>query len=294
MFSHNLQKLRSEKNISQEQLADKIGVSRQSISAWESGKSSPELDKLIALSELFEISLDELTGEISTTKIKFNKKDHEKSYKKVAIIRSLGMFILFTGIGISAFLSKYDSSLIPSPDVKAGIALMLTFAISIPLLILAKNFCDATDEELIDSDVKIEEVFSKKEIQNTKSIKNFGSMTLVSMIFIAVASHQIINNFIKNNESLASLVFMILLGIGISVSTYSNTIFQKINIFSEIANKNNEEDSKIGFFAAIIMLSTTAIYLAYSFLTNNWDSAKLFYPIGGIAIAIYAIYVKKK
>jgi len=60
MFSQNLQKLRAEKNISQEQLADKIGVSRQSISAWESGKSSPELEKLIALSELFEISLDEL------------------------------------------------------------------------------------------------------------------------------------------------------------------------------------------------------------------------------------------
>ncbi len=294
MFSQNLQKIRAEKNISQEQLADKIGVSRQSISAWESGKSSPELEKLIALSELFEISLDELTGKISTRKVNFNKKEYEKSYKKVAIIRSLGILILLTGIGISAFLSKYDSSLIPSPDVKAGIALMLTFAVSIPLLILAKNFCDATNEELIDSGVKIDEVFSKKEIQNTKSIKDFGSMTLVSMTFIAIASHQIINNFIKNNENLASLAFMILLGIGISASTYSNTIFQKINIFSEIANKNDKEDSKIGFFAAIIMLSITAVYLTYSFLTNNWDSAKIFYPIGGIAIAIYAIYVKKK
>lgn len=39
MFSQNLQKLRSEKNLSQEQLADKIGVSRQTISAWESGKA---------------------------------------------------------------------------------------------------------------------------------------------------------------------------------------------------------------------------------------------------------------
>lgn len=214
--------------------------------------------------------------------------------KKIAIIRSLGMFILFTGIGISAFLSKYDSSLIPSPDVKAGIALMLTFAISIPILILAKNFCDATDEELIDSGVKIEEAFSKKEIQNTKSIKNFGSMTLVSMIFIAIAFHQIINHFIKNNENLAILAFMLLLGIGISISTYSNTIFQKINIFNEIANKDDKKDSKIGFFAAIIMLSATAIYLTYSFITNNWDSAKLFYSIGGIVIAIYAIYVKNK
>ena len=84
MFSQNLQKLRAEKNISQEQLADKIGVSRQSISAWESGKSSPELEKLIALSELFEISLDELTSEISTKKpilIKKNMKNHIKKLR---------------------------------------------------------------------------------------------------------------------------------------------------------------------------------------------------------------------
>ena len=53
MFSQNLQKLRASKNISQEQLADKIGVSRQSVSAWESGKSSPELEKLVAISNLF-------------------------------------------------------------------------------------------------------------------------------------------------------------------------------------------------------------------------------------------------
>lgn len=87
---------------------------------------------------------------------------------------------------------------------------------------------------------------------------------------------------------------MALLGIGISASTYGNSIFSKINNFYEIENKDEEKDSKIGFFAAIIMLSITAIYLTYSFLTNNWDSAKLFYPVGGIAIAIYAIYVKKK
>ena len=67
-----------------------------------------------------------------------------------------------------------------------------------------------------------------------------------------------------------------------------------ITFFYEIENKDEEKDSKIGFFAAIIMLSITAVYLTYSFPTNNWGSAKLFYPVGGIAIAIYTIYIKKK
>ena len=95
MFSQNLQKLRASKNISQEQLADKIGVSRQSVSAWESGKSSPELEKLVAISNLFNVSLDELTGEISTKKIDFDKEDYNKTYRKSAIIRSLGIFNLY-------------------------------------------------------------------------------------------------------------------------------------------------------------------------------------------------------
>ena len=53
-------KLRSEKNLSQGDLADALEVSRQSISKWETNGSVPDLDKLIKLSELFDISLDEL------------------------------------------------------------------------------------------------------------------------------------------------------------------------------------------------------------------------------------------
>ena len=290
MFSQNLQKLRAEKNISQEQLADKIGVSRQSISAWESGKSSPELEKLIALSELFEISLDELTGEISTKKVNFNKKDYEKSYQKIALIRALGMFILFAGLAIAAYFSGSTASF----NVLAGVGLMLSLAISVPLLILAKNFDNSETENLLDYNIEIDKIFSKNEIRQAKNIKNSSTMALASTIFTAIATHQIIYHFSDLGINLANTIFMTLLGIGISASTYGNSIFSKINNFYEIENKDEEKDSKIGFFAAIIMLSITAVYLTYSFITNNWDSAKIFYPIGGIAIAIYAIYVKKR
>ena len=53
-------KLRTEKNLSQGDLADALEVSRQSISKWETNGSVPDLDKLVKLSELFDISLDEL------------------------------------------------------------------------------------------------------------------------------------------------------------------------------------------------------------------------------------------
>lgn len=60
MFPDKLQSLRRDKGLSQEKLADLIGVSRQAVSKWESGQSYPDVDKLIALSNLFQVSLDEL------------------------------------------------------------------------------------------------------------------------------------------------------------------------------------------------------------------------------------------
>lgn len=53
---------RKAKGLSQEELAEVLNVSRQTISKWETGQSQPDLDKLLPLCELFEISADELLG----------------------------------------------------------------------------------------------------------------------------------------------------------------------------------------------------------------------------------------
>lgn len=62
MLSENIYALRRKNGMSQEQLAERIGVSRQAISKWEGGLSTPELDKLRALSECFQVTIDELTN----------------------------------------------------------------------------------------------------------------------------------------------------------------------------------------------------------------------------------------
>lgn len=59
-LSHRIQTLRKQKGMSQEELAYQIGVSRQAVSKWESEQAQPELDKIIQLSEFFEVSTDYL------------------------------------------------------------------------------------------------------------------------------------------------------------------------------------------------------------------------------------------
>lgn len=59
-FGENIQKLRKEKNISQEQLAEELNVSRQTIGKWENGVTYPETECLIQISDYFEVSIDTL------------------------------------------------------------------------------------------------------------------------------------------------------------------------------------------------------------------------------------------
>lgn len=61
-FHEKLIQLRKQRGLAQEQLGEQVGVSRQTVSKWELGLTTPEMDKLIQLSCYFEISLDELAG----------------------------------------------------------------------------------------------------------------------------------------------------------------------------------------------------------------------------------------
>ena len=62
MFSEMLLKLRRERGMSQEELGALIGVSRQAVSKWETGEAMPDLHKLLALSDVLQVSLDTLCG----------------------------------------------------------------------------------------------------------------------------------------------------------------------------------------------------------------------------------------
>ena len=59
-FGEKLRTLRREKGLSQEELAAMVGVSRQALSKWEAGQSRPDLDKLLALSDIFSVTMDSL------------------------------------------------------------------------------------------------------------------------------------------------------------------------------------------------------------------------------------------
>lgn len=95
MLGERLYELRRKKNLSQEEMAEKLNVSRQTISKWETNQSQPDFDKIIPLCQLFNISSEELlTGKKAIKdlgEVKENK-------RKTALVISLSVFLYFLAL----------------------------------------------------------------------------------------------------------------------------------------------------------------------------------------------------
>ena len=93
-LAHRIQQLRKQKGISQEELADQVGVSRQAVSKWESEQSTPDLDKILLLSQYFGVSTDYLLQGIQPAPAPKEEKPDGRIFTIVAtVLNLLGVLI---------------------------------------------------------------------------------------------------------------------------------------------------------------------------------------------------------
>lgn len=133
MTANRLQQLRKENGYSQEVLAEKLGISRQSISKWERAESSPEIDNLMALSKIYGMTIDELL-DVSGDKVIVKtavKKEHDFKGKMKSLLSKANDF------GIYPQAAK-KLMIFPFPIIVAFlyVALSMIFKIWHPLWII--------------------------------------------------------------------------------------------------------------------------------------------------------------
>lgn len=116
-IEERIQELRKGKGLSQEQLAEVLGVSRQAVSKWESGQSMPEIEKLISMSELFEVTVDYiLKGESAPA-----KDDKSRALRLGAQITSAAATMLLAVAIVASFGQLSD--VVITMDIYGGLVI---------------------------------------------------------------------------------------------------------------------------------------------------------------------------
>lgn len=122
--------LRSKRNMSQGDLADALNVSRQSVSKWETNSSVPELDKLLKMSEIFAVSLDELVHgtKIITESPNVVNNEQVQHVSGLPLRKIIGLGLLGVGFIIFAVLLVVDflaASILSLPFIITGVVSLL-------------------------------------------------------------------------------------------------------------------------------------------------------------------------
>ncbi len=132
MLSENLKRIRKDNNLSQEQLAEKLGVSRQSVSKWENGEAYPEMDKVLQLCKMFNLNIDELLNQDV-------KEINESKQSRINIDKYVGDFLDFITKTINLFSSMKFKDIVKCLIEQAIIGLIIFSLLSI-IGLVGSNF----------------------------------------------------------------------------------------------------------------------------------------------------------
>lgn len=289
-FGENLQNLRKLKNYSQEDLADKLQVSRQAVSKWESGTGYPETEKLISICELFDCSMDELVkGKISIDS-NSEKKVYDSFMNKFS--KSISLAIMLILIGTTLLLTvigfNQDNSMIGT------VVLLIFVVLSVPLFIVR----GIEMENFKSKYPKLPNFYSQEEIDTYNN--KFSKMIAlsISIILIGVVVLMLTYALKLFDEDSTFPVSILMCFVTVAVPILVNAGIQKDKYDIEKYNKENSmysknELDKVGKYCGVIMIIATIIYLLISFIFNIWEISWIVFPVGGMLCGIVSILLKK-
>lgn len=174
-IGERLLNLRKEKNLSQEELANILDVSRQTVSKWETDQSTPDFDKIVPLCNYFGITTDELlTGK--TNLIEGNKEDNKKVFARNIAI-AVGMYIISV---VSIILC---ASLFDQPEV--GVCIFFTIVALATGLLIYNGIVNGGEHK-----EKIQETKDEKDEKIVKEIvSTIGLIIYFLVSFLTMAWH---------------------------------------------------------------------------------------------------------
>jgi len=296
-LSENLQNLRKINKMSQEELAEKLSVSRQAVSKWESGNGYPETEKIILICEIFDCSMDDLVKGKITSDIKSEKNEYGEVMDKEAKYTSIGVFAILLGVSFMLTLLGFA----PNKEAEDKFALigvvliLIGVVIAVPLFIISGTKLDNFKKK----NPKVANIYSEEESEKKKEKYTKFVAIGVAVILVGVTIMMLLMgiNIWDEDSVLPVAILMYFITIGASLLVYADKKKSKYDI--EKYNKENSDEYKkvndlIGRICGIIMISATIIFFILGFVFNLWKICWCVFPIGGMLCGIASVSLQKE
>lgn len=303
-------KLRKKNGWSQEELADKMNVSRQAVSKWEAAQTTPDLEKILQLGNLFGVTTDYLLKDemedeefadgvedtpvrkISLAQANEYIEQRKEASKKIAIATFLCIVSVIPLLLLTAISQFTDLPI--SEDIAAGIGVVAIFPIvAIAVMMFVRTgFKNAPYEFLEEEPFETEYGVTglakerQKEYRDTYMKCNYigvGTCVLSPVPLLC-------GTFAKNELLMMILLCVTILMVGIGtmlfiVAGVRWASLQKLLKEGDYAEKGKKKSKISESIETVYWLAVTAIYLCWSFLSGDWNITWVVWPVAGVLSA---------
>ncbi len=314
MISDKITYLRKEKGWSQEDLAEKMEVSRQSVSKWEANQSVPDLDKIIRLSQLFGVTTDYLLkddisepvmSEKSNTDVRIRRvmldeaQDYIALRKKAAKSIAVGTLLCILSPIPIILLGAFTEMLLLSDSMTAflGIsALLIMVAVAVAIFIhtgLKNAPYEFLEKESFDLDASAEK-YIVSEYNSFR--KTFIRMVIIGTVLCILSVSPVLSSVFFLNSILLPILMLcalfVFVGIGVLLlilAGVKNEAYKKLLKIGE-----HSKNPQLATFEAIYWPIVVCIYLLWSFSSDDWGITWVTWVIAAAISNAVEAYIKSK
>ena len=325
ILAEKIAQLRKMSGMSQEELAEKLQVSRQSISKWESAQSVPDLKRILDMAEHFGVSTDTLlkdemelavggepaesgsAGEAlpALRQISMEEANSFLSLKTVSAGRiALGvMLCILSPIALIMLSAAAETGMLGLSETQAaGIgltALILLIGCAVALFItcgMKMQQWEFIEKEPIETAYGVsgivKERMEKHRPKNARDIAVGVVLCVISCLPIFIGLILELPDFFM---ACAVGLLLAVVSIGVLLIVHTSIISSAMQALleeGEFSRAQKEENRRNESVMGIYWITATLIYLAVSFLTKRWDMTWIIWPIAGVGCALLAAILK--
>jgi len=311
IFADKITALRKKNGWSQEELAEKMNVSRQAVSKWESAQTVPDLERLLQLSQLFGVTTDYLLkDEIELEE--YSAGDDSAPLRRVSLAEAnaylewqetaasktaIGGFLCVLAaipLLLLGGLSEQSAFGI-TENLAAGLGLiilltMITIAVGIFISVSLRNKpYEFLDTEDFDTEYGVSGMVRERQ----REYRSRYERSMIIGVSLCILAPCILFACMVSEQELIAVLgvcgLLLVVGLGLLFLIPAGMRWAGMDKLLKAGEYTalEKRKSKIkGLIAQIYWLTATAIYLAVSFLTDNWERSWIVWPVAGVLFAV--------